>query len=62
MKILKLSHSAEKCERRTVWNFLTFILLQIIKKHEGGPFEYIKYFQKKSHSAEKYQKGGDLLV
>ena len=31
------SHSAEKCKRGTLWD-LTYILLQNIKKLEGGPF------------------------
>ena len=45
----------------TLWDVLTDIQLQIMKKLEGGPFWNIKYFfEKKSHSAEKNPKG-DLL-
>ena len=38
MRTLKQSHSAEKVERETLWEFLNFSLLQIIKKLEGGHF------------------------
>ena len=34
-------------------DFLTSILLQNIKKNEGGPFEEI--FGRKSHNAEKFE-------
>ena len=37
MSILKQSHSAEKSERGNLSDFLTFILLQNIKKLKGGP-------------------------
>ena len=42
------SHSAEKSERGTLWDFQTFIMFQNIKKIEGGPFGTIKKFLKKS--------------
>ena len=32
----KMSHSAEKCRRGTLWTLLTYILLQNIKKLERG--------------------------
>ena len=32
----KMSHSAEKCERGTLWALLTYIQLQNIKKLERG--------------------------
>ena len=32
----KMSHSAEKCKRGTLWALLTYILLQNIKKLERG--------------------------
>ena len=35
-RILKQSHSAGKCERGTVSDFLTFLLLQNIEKLERG--------------------------
>ena len=34
----KKSHSAEKCRRGTLWDLLTYIQLQNMKKLEGGPF------------------------
>ena len=54
-----MSHSAEKCKRGTLWDLLTYILLQTIKKR--GPFETLKKFQKKLHSAEKNRKGNPLV-
>ena len=48
------SHSAEKSERGTLWDFQTSIMFQNIKKIEGGTLWYNqKIFGKKSHSAEK---------
>ena len=48
------SHSAEKSERGTLWDFQTSIMFQNIKKIEGGTLWYNqKIFEKKSHSAEK---------
>ena len=35
----KMSHSAEKCKRGTLLDLLTYILLQNIKKLEGGPIK-----------------------
>ena len=37
----------------TLWDLLTYILLQNIKKLEGGPLGDISKFSKKLHSAEK---------
>ena len=34
----RMSHSAKKCKRGTLWVLLTYILLQNFKKLEGGPF------------------------
>ena len=59
------SHSAEKSEKRTLWDSLTFVLLQGIKQREGGPFGNIKKIRKKikienfeqPHSAESSKKG-----
>ena len=42
----------KKTERGTLWDFLTFILSQNIKKMQGGPFGEF-FFEKKSRSAEK---------
>ena len=47
--IFEQCHSAEEC-KRTLWDFLTSIVLQNIERNGGGPFGAI---QKKSHSAEK---------
>ena len=41
------SHSAEKSERGTLWDFQTSIMFQNIKKIEEGPFGTIKNFRKK---------------
>ena len=54
-----MPYSAEKCKMGALWDLLTYIQLQNIKKLEGGPFGDIKkIFEKKSHSAEKNPKGG----
>ena len=44
MKILKnlIVPKKKEIERGTLWVFLTYILLQNIKKLEGGPFEDIE--------------------
>ena len=43
----KMSHSAEKCKKGTLWALLTYILLQNIKKNskKGDSFETLKKFQ-----------------
>ena len=41
-----MSHSAEKSKRGTLWDLLTYIQLQNIKKFEGGPFGDIEKFSK----------------
>ena len=46
------SHSAEKSEWRTLWDFLTVVLLQNTKKMKGGIFSDIKKIAKKSPKAE----------
>ena len=46
-EIFEQCHSAEKCERGTLWNFLTSIVLQNIERNEWGPFGAIQKFQKK---------------
>ena len=62
-KTSKMSHSAEKWKGGTLWDLLTYILLQNIKKLEGGLFWDLKKFSKKiSHSAEKKIERGDPLV
>ena len=47
------SHSAEKSERGTLWDFQTSIMFQNIKKIEGGTLWYNQNIFKKSLSAEK---------
>ena len=58
----KMSHSAEKCERGTLWALLTYILLQLIKKLERGLFWDIKKNFKKSRTMPKKIGRGDPLV
>ena len=43
-----MSHSAEKCKRGIIWDLLTYILWQNIKKLEGGPAlrGHLKIFEK----------------
>ena len=48
-------HSAEKCKRGTLWDLITYIQLQIIKKLEGGHF---KKFQKNVAQCRQKSKGG----
>ena len=62
MRILKQSLSAEKSERGTFLNFLAFILLQNIKKLEGGPFGDIKNFSIKVSQFRKKNRKGNPLV
>ena len=47
------SHSAEKSEGGTFWDFQTSIMFQNIKKLKGGPFGTIKKFSTKSLIAPK---------
>ena len=48
-----MSHSAEKCERGTLWALLTYILLQNIKKLERGTLLRHLKFSKKSRTMPK---------
>ena len=53
-EIFEQCHSAENCKRGTLWDFLTSIVLQNIKKIEGETLWWNPTsFKKKSHSAEK---------
>ena len=48
----------KKTERGTLWDFSTSILPQNIKKMQGdGPFGVNFFFEKKSRSAEKNERG-----
>ena len=61
-KTLKMSHSAEKWKGGTLWDSLTYILLQNIKKLEGGLFWDLKKFRKKIRTVPKKNWKGDPLV
>ena len=53
-----MSHSAEKCKRGTIWDLLTYIQLQNVKElEEGTLWGHLKFLEKKSHSAEKIERG-----
>ena len=52
-----MSHSAKKCIRGTLWDLLTYIQLQNIKKLEGGPFGALKNFLKKVAQCRTNPKG-----
>ena len=58
----KKSHNAEKkLKGGTLWDFSTSILSQNIKKMQGGPFGGKFFFEKKSRSAEKNERGESLV-
>ena len=50
----------KKTERGTLWDFSTSILSQNIKKMQGDPLGKI-FFEKKSRSAEKNERGESLV-
>ena len=54
-------HSSEKCGREILWDLLTYILMQNIKKTRRGTLLRHKNFSKKLHSAEKIERGGPLV-
>ena len=57
----KKSHNAEeKLKGGTLWDFSTSILSQNIKKMQGDPLGK-KFFEKKSRSAEKNERGDPLV-
>ena len=47
-EIFEQCHSAEKCKRGTLCDFLTSIVLQNIETNEGRPFGAIQKISKKS--------------
>ena len=49
-------------KEETLWNFLTFVLLQNIKKMKGGPFGDIKKFSKISIKKPKRGEGESHIV
>ena len=58
----KMSHSAEKRGRVTLFDLKTCILLQNNKKLIGGPFGTLKNFREKSRTVPKKNQKGDPLV
>ena len=49
-------------KRETLWALLAYILLQNIKKtRKRDSFETLKKFRKKSHNAEKIERGDPLV-
>ena len=58
----KMSHSAEKCNRGTLLDLLTYILLQNIKKLEGGT-EFLRgdFKGKTLKPLKKVPKSGKLI-
>ena len=61
MRFLNSVRLPKNVQVATLWNFLTFILLQLIEIIEGGLFGAIQKqkFSKKSHCAEKSEKHED---
>ena len=58
----KKSHDTEKkLKGGTLWDFLTSILSQNIKKCRGDPLGKIFFSKKKSRSAEKNERGESLV-
>ena len=51
----------KKTERGTLWDFLTSILSQNIKKNARGTFGEKLFSEKKSRSAEKNERGESLV-
>ena len=49
----KISQCRKKTERGTLWDFLTSILSQNIKKMQGGPFGENFFFEKKVSQCRK---------
>ena len=64
--IFEQRHSAEKCKRGTLWDFLTSIVLQKIQANEGETLWCNPKNSKKSHIVPKKirvknTKGGSLV-
>ena len=54
-------NAEKKLKGGTLWDFLTSILSQNIKKNAGGPFGENFFSKKKSRSAEKNERGESLV-
>ena len=62
-KTSKMSHSAKKWKGGTLWDSLTYTLLQNMKKtRRGDSFETLKNFQKKFAQCRNKIERGDPLV
>ena len=61
MRIFNSLIEPKYLKEETLLNFLTFVLLQNIKKMKGGPFGDIKKFSKISLKKPKRVEGGLIL-
>ena len=60
---LKMSHNAENVKGGTLWDLLTYILLQNIKNSKGDSFDTFKNFRKKTRAVpNKIERGPFSLV
>ena len=57
----KISQCRKKLKGGTLWDFLTSILSQNIKKNAGGPFGEIFFRKKVSQCRKKNEKGEPLV-
>ena len=62
IEIFEHCHSAEKCKRGTLCDFLTSIVLQNIETNEGGPFGAIQKVSKSLIVPKKSGAMGGSLV
>ena len=62
MRIFNSLIVPKNLKEETLLNFLTFVLLQNIKKMKGGPFGDIKKFSKISLKKPKREEGGGGLI
>ena len=61
-EIFEQCHSAEKCKRATLCDFLTSIVLQNIETNDGGPFGAIQKVSKSLIVPKKSGAMGGSLV
>ena len=61
-EIFEQCHSAEKCKRGTLCDFLTSIVLQNIETNEGGPSGAIQKTSKKHYDTCPAKVESDHLV
>ena len=55
-----MSHSNENVKEGILWDLITYILLQNVKKLEGDAFETLTNFRKKNRTVPKKSKGRTL--